>query len=233
MRLRHGRRRPAGGRGDDRWRRMSARRADAVRHGVRVPDQAYERRIAGQARPVHRRRRQRVLGGQPERVRRAGRQHLDRAGRARPAPRGAPGRRAPRECRRARVQEGRGERHPLLSDQRGLRSRQGRRGGGGRYDRLQGHAPRDPDRPGDGRVQHTRRRDLCGWNVLGTAAHGFCRVVRLPVHGRRRTGGARARAASSRTGYPSTKDGPAGEHARFGSETRSSSWRTWTKTLAR
>ena len=30
---------------------------------------------------------------------------------------------------------------------RGLRSRQARRGGGRRYDRLQGHAPRDPDRP--------------------------------------------------------------------------------------
>ena len=68
-----------------------------------------------------------------KRVRRAGRRHLDRAGRARPAPRGVTGRRAPRECRRARVQERRGERQPLLSDQRGLRSRQGRRGGGGRY----------------------------------------------------------------------------------------------------
>ena len=82
-----------------------------------------------------------------------------------------------------------------FTDQRGLRRRQGRRGGDRRYDRLQGHAPRDPDRPGDGHVQHTRRRDPCGWDVLGTAAHAIRRVVRVPVHGRRRTGGAGARAA--------------------------------------
>ena len=190
VRLRHDRRRPAGGRGDDRPRRMPAGRADAVRHRVRVADPAHERRLAGEARPLHRRRRQGVLGGQRRRVRGAGRQHLDRAGRARRAPRGAPGRRAPGECRRARVQAGPGERHPLLPDQRGHRRRQGRGGAVRRHDRLQGPPPRDPDRPGDGHVQHAGGRGPCGRDVLGAAAHALRRVVRVPVHGRRRTGGA-------------------------------------------
>ena len=89
---------------------------------------------------------------------------------------------------RARVQAGRGERHSLFPDQRGLRRRQGRRCGGRGHDRLQGSTPRDPDRPGDGQAQYIHRRGPCGWDVLGIAAHEIRRVLRVPVHGRRRTG---------------------------------------------
>ena len=199
MRLRHDRRRPAGGRGDDRSRRMPAGRADAVRRRVRVADPAHERRLAGEARPLHRRGRQGVLGGQPRRVRGTGRQHLDRAGRARRATGGSSGRGAPRECRRARVPAGPGERHSLFPDQRGHRRRQGRGGAGRRHDRLQGRPPRDPDRPGDRHVQHAGGRDPCGRDVLGGAAHAIRRVLRVPVHGRRHSGGTGMFTASRET----------------------------------